>query len=277
MNESAADYIRLLTSNSRYKDVVAAKTASEAIAAQGKSGYATDPDYAKKLSSIYSSATSKENENNKNGQVYPDMSKGPPELTRITSKEGKTAMVNKKVASQFQNLLNWFGSVGYEINSLGGYNDRNIAGTNMPSWHSNGEAIDINPATNPYGPQRITDMPAGTAAAAASFGLGWGADWSNIKDAMHFSTGPNEGGRILARTGGIFNGPSTGYLIELHGREQVMIIPDNDGNSNMLYGKKQKQSDKLLANLISMIDTNVDEMIDLMNDKISLQERMKSA
>jgi hypothetical protein len=84
-------------------------------------------------------------------------------------------------------------------------------------------------------------------------------------------------GAPKAKTGGIFDGPSTGYLIELHGREQVMIIPDNDGNSNMFYGKKQKQSDKLLANLISMIDTNVDEMIDLMNDKISLQERMKSA
>jgi hypothetical protein len=45
----------------------------------------------------------------------------------------------------------------------------------------------------------------------------------------------------------------------------------------MFYGKKQKQSDKLLANLISMIDSNVDEMINLMNDKISLQERMKSS
>jgi hypothetical protein len=84
-------------------------------------------------------------------------------------------------------------------------------------------------------------------------------------------------GAPKAKTGGIFDGPSTGYLIELHGREQVMIIPDNDGNSSMFYGKKPKQSEKLLANLISMIDTNVVEMIDLMNEKISLQERMKSA
>lgn len=84
-------------------------------------------------------------------------------------------------------------------------------------------------------------------------------------------------GAPKAKTGGIFDGPSTGYLIELHGRERMMIIPDNDGNSNMFYGKKPKQSEKLLAKLISMIDTNVDEMIDLMNEKISLQERMKSA
>jgi flagellum-specific peptidoglycan hydrolase FlgJ len=278
MNESAADYVKLLTTSSRYKDVIAAKTVEEAISAQSKSGYATDPDYAKKLSSIYSSVIAKENKNNKDevGFSYPDMSKGPPELTSITSKEGKTAMVNKKVAPQFQKLLDWFGSVGYSIYSLGGYNNRNIAGSDKPSWHSNGEAIDINPATNPYGKERITDMPEGTASAAARFGLGWGADWSDIKDAMHFSTGPNEGAP-KARTGGIFDGPSTGYLIELHGREKFMILPDNDGNSSMFYGKKQKQSDKLLANLISMIDANVDEMIDLMNQKISLQERMKSA
>ena len=108
-----------------------------------------------------------------------------------------------------------------------------------------------------------------------AMGASYALDEYNTKSAN--ATGGHIHAQVTARTGGIFRGPSTGYLIELHGREQVMIIPDNDGNSNMFYGKKQKQSYKLLANLISMIDTNVDEMIDLMNDKISLQERMKSA
>jgi len=56
MDESAADYIKFLQENQRYKDVLAAKTAKEAIAAQGRTGYATDPDYAKKLESINAGA-----------------------------------------------------------------------------------------------------------------------------------------------------------------------------------------------------------------------------
>lgn len=52
MEESADDYIKFLQTNKRYKGVLAAKTAEEAIAAQGKTGYATDPNYAQKLASI---------------------------------------------------------------------------------------------------------------------------------------------------------------------------------------------------------------------------------
>ena len=50
--DSAADYVDFLQHNKRYKDVLAAKTAEEGIAAQAKTGYATDPDYGKKLGSI---------------------------------------------------------------------------------------------------------------------------------------------------------------------------------------------------------------------------------
>ena len=51
-SESAGDYIDFLMKNPRYKDVLAAKSIDEAIAAQSKSGYATDPDYGSKLASI---------------------------------------------------------------------------------------------------------------------------------------------------------------------------------------------------------------------------------
>lgn len=56
MEESAADYIKFLQKNPRYKEVLAAKTAQEAIEAQGRSGYATDPAYASKLKTIHASA-----------------------------------------------------------------------------------------------------------------------------------------------------------------------------------------------------------------------------
>ena len=52
MEESAADYIRFLQKNSRYRGVLAANSIEEAIAAQAKTGYATDPAYGSKLSSI---------------------------------------------------------------------------------------------------------------------------------------------------------------------------------------------------------------------------------
>lgn len=186
------------------------------------------------------------------GESHPDMTAGPPKLTTITSKEGKTAQVKEKAAPQFQKLLDWFGKAGYGINSLGGYNDRNIAGTNMPSWHSSGEAIDINPAKNPYGSQRITDMPDGTGAAAASFGLGWGANWPNIKDAMHFSTGPNEGGRIMARTGGIFTDPGD--------------MSDNADENSSNVGQQALNTSTLTGNNGSV---SLDEIYETVSEKMN--------
>jgi flagellar protein FlgJ len=50
--ESAADYIAFLKENKRYKGVLEAKTGEEAISAQGKTGYATDPAYFQKLADI---------------------------------------------------------------------------------------------------------------------------------------------------------------------------------------------------------------------------------
>jgi murein DD-endopeptidase MepM/ murein hydrolase activator NlpD len=58
MRESAADYIEFLQTNSRYSGVLAASSVEEAITAQSKTGYATDPNYGKKLTWVQSAATS---------------------------------------------------------------------------------------------------------------------------------------------------------------------------------------------------------------------------
>lgn len=50
--QSAADYARFLQSNPRYKGVLAEGTLQGQIDAMGRSGYATDPNYAAKLSQI---------------------------------------------------------------------------------------------------------------------------------------------------------------------------------------------------------------------------------
>jgi flagellum-specific peptidoglycan hydrolase FlgJ len=57
MEESAQDFINFLIKNPRYKEVLAATSIDDAIQAQGKTGYATDPRYAAKLKSIYSGAS----------------------------------------------------------------------------------------------------------------------------------------------------------------------------------------------------------------------------
>jgi hypothetical protein len=60
MDESAGDYIKFLKQNSRYKDVLNAGSTEEAIAAQGKTGYATDPNYVNKLAWVQSAANGKQ-------------------------------------------------------------------------------------------------------------------------------------------------------------------------------------------------------------------------
>lgn len=125
---------------------------------------------------------------------------GPTQVLRTPG--GRSFTVAQLYAQNFQGLVDELeGDLGYEIRSIGGLSDRNIAGTGTLSWHSMGLAIDINPSQNPHnkpGPL-VTDMPAnGTGslmdALANKYGLGWGGSWRSSKDAMHFSAGRNEGG-----------------------------------------------------------------------------------
>ena len=123
-------------------------------------------------------------------------------MAPIKTKEGNTALVSAQSAAQFQGFVDELQKrTGYQIKDIGGYSNRNIAGTNIPSQHSKGNAIDINPNSNPVtGPFGVgkSDLPPETAEIARKWGLGWGANWSSKKDPMHFSTAPNEGGRTLS-------------------------------------------------------------------------------
>ncbi|MCF3933303.1 M15 family metallopeptidase [Acuticoccus sp. M5D2P5] len=107
-------------------------------------------------------------------------------LVPISTAGGLSAMVNAEHAARFQGLINDLEAQGYAIRSLGGYNNRKIAGTNVLSNHAFGNAIDINPGENPMGSKLITDMPANISELAKKHGLGWGGNWTSKKDAMHF-------------------------------------------------------------------------------------------
>jgi hypothetical protein len=152
---------------------------------------------------------------------------GKPQLVRVGSKTGKSTTVNAEYAPKFQGVIDYLDSVGYNIYSLGGFVDRDVRGQpGKKSVHAHGGAIDINPAENPLGSQLVTDMPPEIGQIAAQFGLGWGGNWSSIKDAMHFSVAKNEGGTVKLRNGGVLTGPQSGYRpnIEMHGSEAVIPL-----------------------------------------------------
>lgn len=109
---------------------------------------------------------------------------------------GRTFNVNRQVAPIFIAFLDDLHKMGYRPVSIGGYNERNIAGTNTRSLHADGLAIDIDPGLNPVqsndGSMQHA-LPPKISALATKYGLQWGGDWSGYKDPMHFSVA--HGGR----------------------------------------------------------------------------------
>lgn len=145
-------------------------------------------------------------------------------LIPIRSKSGATASVHKNYAQSFQGLINWLDSQNYNISSLGGYNNRNIAGTNIKSIHAYGGAIDINPTLNTGG---NSDFPMGIGEVAKNLGLGWGINFTK-KDAMHFSVAGSEGGSIPGLAyGGRVTGPTVAMIGEGRTDELVQPLLDN--------------------------------------------------
>lgn len=81
--------------------------------------------------------------------------------------------------------------LGYRPGVVGGYNDRYISGTTRKSNHAWGAAIDIDPGKNPYyasgaGGAYALPRPPAIVRLARKWGLGWGGEWNNSKDYMHF-------------------------------------------------------------------------------------------
>lgn len=121
---------------------------------------------------------------NAHGRIRPNAP-----IVTIRDGQGHSVQVNKSVADDFKAFLRALKRTGYDIHSIGGYANRNIAGTNTRSLHSYGLAIDINPSANPvtYG-RRSTNLPRGIGRLAARYGIAWGGNWNGSKkDTMHFS------------------------------------------------------------------------------------------
>lgn len=67
-----------------------------------------------------------------------------------------------------------------------GYSNRAISGTNTPSNHSKGKAVDLNAPANPYTSPLVCDIPPTIVNNWEKAGWFWGGRYSGSKDAMHF-------------------------------------------------------------------------------------------
>ncbi len=134
------------------------------------------------------------------------------ELSRFATKGGANFTVSAQHAERFKALLDDLEAAGYAVkgDQSGGYNYRNIAGTNTLSKHAHGNAVDINWTDNPRG--KAGAIPADLARQlAAKHGMTWGGDWSN-PDPMHFEVAG--GTAVASRAPYNPNAPASGQSAE---------------------------------------------------------------
>ncbi|MFN3188495.1 MAG: M15 family metallopeptidase [Candidatus Paceibacteria bacterium] len=122
---------------------------------------------------------------------------------------GHRITIHKNLVPSLRRVEQRWQSLGgqnyYQVRSVGGYSCRQSAsGSGRYSNHAYGLALDINPAQNPYHQGRtappVTDMNLQNPHFYTLFkneGWGWGGDWRNSKDAMHFSKATGEGGNMV--------------------------------------------------------------------------------
>jgi hypothetical protein len=109
---------------------------------------------------------------------------------------GKTIPFQRRGANQLLRAVMKAYAVDYDVFRIESFNCRKTTSGKSFSAHAWAGAVDINPETNPFTSGKlVTDMPKAFVKAFTSEGFGWGGDWKSVKDAMHFSLSPNEGGK----------------------------------------------------------------------------------
>jgi len=172
-------------------------------------------------------------------------------LRVITSPSGARFTVADEHADKFGGLVKDLEAAGIRINpnASGGYNPRNIRGSNKPSNHAFGRAIDVNWDENPMGqPGKIN--PEVARSIAAKYGMTWGGDWKNRPDPMHFEVAgvPNVpvSQRAFTRVAGVQQTePST------TGTPQPMASYKNVGGQTYMGPEAAQNSQQLARMLIN--------------------------
>ena len=99
---------------------------------------------------------------------------------------GIRVSVHRGIAPVIAHLLDTTVERGYELRPdwCWGYASRAIAGTQRPSNHSWGLAVDLNAPRNPLGSKLVTDMPSWLPRLWAQWGFRWGGSYSGRKDCL---------------------------------------------------------------------------------------------
>lgn len=111
-------------------------------------------------------------------------------MATVNTGSGAKFRVAGDYADRFAGALADLEAAGVEVKAeqSGGYANRNIRGSNKPSEHKFGRAIDVNWTENARGTKGKID-PELARSVAAKWGLKWGGDWKN-PDPMHFEVDP---------------------------------------------------------------------------------------
>ncbi|MFC6022082.1 peptidoglycan-binding protein [Plantactinospora solaniradicis] len=145
------------------------------------------------------------------GTGWPKCQKG---RMAVVVRAGVKVFVRKEIAPLVATLLEATEKrYGYDVKSgqTWGYACRAIRGSQKPSNHSWGLAIDINSRTNPMSATFKSDMPPGMVAMWWNCGFYWGGWYRTRPDAMHFEYvgRPGDVSRHLAAARKHLSGPAT--------------------------------------------------------------------
>jgi hypothetical protein len=136
------------------------------------------------------------------------------------TKAGVTVYVHREIAALVATLLEATERLGYDVKpgQTWGFACRAIRGTDKPSNHSWGLAVDINALTNPMSTTFASDIPPAVVAMWWAAGWNWGGWAEKRPDTMHFEYvhRPSDVDRHLAVARTYLTGqPWTGRLIRL--------------------------------------------------------------
>lgn len=119
---------------------------------------------------------------------------------------GVALSVRSELAPIVEWLVNQTTALGYGLRQgeCWGFANRAIRGSDRPSNHSWGLAVDLNAPANPMSAQLITDMPPSMVELWKARQFRWGGEYSGRKDAMHyeFMGTPDDARRLAAELSG---------------------------------------------------------------------------
>lgn len=118
---------------------------------------------------------------------------------------GIALSVRKEIAPLVERLVQDTVAAGYALRhgECWGFANRAIRGTQKPSNHSWGLAIDLNSLSNPMGPVLKTDMSPAMVELWTARSFRWGGTYRGRKDAMHFEFmgTPDDATRLITELG----------------------------------------------------------------------------